>query len=96
MAATFQMSMFQAESNDRQATETPKATAMTAKKPKAAKQAAPAASQSKTKAPAVPGNNLTVEEESKALSDWLNHHADSYYNLDKPMTSDSPTSSNRG
>ena len=44
MAATFQMNMFQAESNDRQ--ETPK----TEKKPKAPKQAAPAATQSKINA----------------------------------------------
>ena len=83
------MNMFQAESNDRQATETPQATPITEKKPKAPKQAAPAATQSKIKAPPVPGNNLTVEEESKALSDWLNHHAHSYYNLDRPATSDS-------
>ena len=96
MAATFQMNMFQAESNDQQATQPPQATAMTEKKTKAPKKVEPATAQPKIQAPPVPGNDLTVEDEAKALSDWLNHHAHSYYNLDKPMTSDSPTSSNRG
>ena len=89
MAATFQMSMFQNESSEQKAAETPQATAITEKKPKAPKQVEPATAQPKIKAPPVPGNNLTVEEEAKALSDWLNHHAHSYYNLDNPMTSDS-------
>ena len=89
MAATFQMNMFQSESNDQQATQPPKATAMTEKKTKAPKQVEPDTAQPKIQAPPMPGNDLTVEEESKALSDWLNHHAHSYYNLDNPMTSDS-------
>ena len=89
MAATFQMNMFQAESNDQQATQPPQATAMTEKKTKAPKQVEPATAQPKIQAPPMPGNDLTVEDEAKALSNWLNHHAHSYYNLDRPATSDS-------
>ena len=60
MAATFQMNMFQAESNDQQATQPPKATAMTEKKTKAPKQVEPDTAQPKIQAPPVPGNDLTV------------------------------------
>ena len=94
MAAAFQTTMFQDQSDVQQEPDTTKATSKPSSKTlKKLEALSPSA---RNAAPPIPGDDLSVQLQAEALREWVNHHSHNYYNLDRPTTNDSnsTTSSN--